>query len=174
MRDHAAQMRSAAQSTVTRETRLIEAQLQALTDRTRDEARRATRTLAQGADSAPAAGAGPGRGAFWMSAGGTVARAGDADTAVSRALANEWAVTAASARAPTGIFGPVRYGSQWIIAAYAPIEAPQAKAAAASPAWAVGYQSLDALLVRAGFGRVVRSEERRVGKECRSRWSPYH
>src|SRR3712207_2892522 len=23
-------------------------------------------------------------------------------------------------------------------------------------------------------GRPVRSEERRVGKECRSRWSPYH
>ena len=23
-------------------------------------------------------------------------------------------------------------------------------------------------------GGVVRSEERRVGKECRSRWSPYH
>src|SRR5256885_17087256 len=22
--------------------------------------------------------------------------------------------------------------------------------------------------------RVIRSEERRVGKECRSRWSPYH
>jgi len=154
MRDHAAQMHSAAQSTVTRETRLIEAQLQALTDRTRDEARRAARALGQG--TTPAAGAGPGRSAFWMTADGTVARAGDADTAVSRALANEWAVTAASARAPTGILGPVRYGSQWIIAAYAPIEAPQAKAAAASPAWAVGYQSLDALLVRAGFGRVVK------------------
>src|SRR3712207_6964006 len=24
------------------------------------------------------------------------------------------------------------------------------------------------------LGRVRRSEERRVGKECRSRWSPYH
>src|SRR5256885_12352777 len=24
------------------------------------------------------------------------------------------------------------------------------------------------------FVRYVRSEERRVGKECRSRWSPYH
>ena len=24
------------------------------------------------------------------------------------------------------------------------------------------------------LGRKVRSEERRVGKECRSRWSPYH
>ena len=25
-----------------------------------------------------------------------------------------------------------------------------------------------------GFRKVLRSEERRVGKECRSRWSPYH
>src|SRR5882672_6909873 len=25
-----------------------------------------------------------------------------------------------------------------------------------------------------GDGRIFRSEERRVGKECRSRWSPYH
>ena len=24
------------------------------------------------------------------------------------------------------------------------------------------------------FGSLCRSEERRVGKECRSRWSPYH
>ena len=26
----------------------------------------------------------------------------------------------------------------------------------------------------AGYAFVDRSEERRVGKECRSRWSPYH
>src|SRR2546430_14437151 len=26
----------------------------------------------------------------------------------------------------------------------------------------------------AGTGKKMRSEERRVGKECRSRWSPYH
>ena len=26
----------------------------------------------------------------------------------------------------------------------------------------------------ADVGRPARSEERRVGKECRSRWSPYH
>ena len=25
-----------------------------------------------------------------------------------------------------------------------------------------------------GLGPLFRSEERRVGKECRSRWSPYH
>src|SRR2546422_7574861 len=34
-------------------------------------------------------------------------------------------------------------------------------------------QSID-LAARMGVNRVVRSEERRVGKECRSRWSPYH
>jgi len=28
--------------------------------------------------------------------------------------------------------------------------------------------------VKAGYERKDRSEERRVGKECRSRWSPYH
>ena len=28
--------------------------------------------------------------------------------------------------------------------------------------------------VMTGEGRGLRSEERRVGKECRSRWSPYH
>src|SRR5256886_6914597 len=30
------------------------------------------------------------------------------------------------------------------------------------------------LRVEATNGREIRSEERRVGKECRSRWSPYH
>src|SRR2546430_16183042 len=28
--------------------------------------------------------------------------------------------------------------------------------------------------LRANFEVIERSEERRVGKECRSRWSPYH
>ena len=33
--------------------------------------------------------------------------------------------------------------------------------------------SIDSV-VEADDGTFVRSEERRVGKECRSRWSPYH
>ena len=31
-----------------------------------------------------------------------------------------------------------------------------------------------AQMVQQMFGKKARSEERRVGKECRSRWSPYH
>src|SRR2546429_10017766 len=30
------------------------------------------------------------------------------------------------------------------------------------------------LSYRRGYPPTIRSEERRVGKECRSRWSPYH
>ena len=35
------------------------------------------------------------------------------------------------------------------------------------------YRDIDALSA-AGVPVYSRSEERRVGKECRSRWSPYH
>ena len=28
--------------------------------------------------------------------------------------------------------------------------------------------------LKIGYEKTLRSEERRVGKECRSRWSPYH
>ena len=32
----------------------------------------------------------------------------------------------------------------------------------------------DILTEKKELGGALRSEERRVGKECRSRWSPYH
>ena len=37
----------------------------------------------------------------------------------------------------------------------------------------IGGLPADAIC-RLGIARKIRSEERRVGKECRSRWSPYH
>src|SRR3712207_7807277 len=40
--------------------------------------------------------------------------------------------------------------------------------------WTDMLQSLAVVLVASAVAVVVRSEERRVGKECRSRWSPYH
>ena len=36
------------------------------------------------------------------------------------------------------------------------------------------YETENELVVKADLPDVNRSEERRVGKECRSRWSPYH
>ena len=38
-----------------------------------------------------------------------------------------------------------------------------------------GVEDAMSLIKHSGWTpRQVRSEERRVGKECRSRWSPYH
>jgi len=45
----------------------------------------------------------------------------------------------------------------------------------AAKAWTVGNLPLyQPRAVVSGWIDLVRSEERRVGKECRSRWSPYH
>ena len=38
----------------------------------------------------------------------------------------------------------------------------------------LGSAVIKALLAETGVAADQRSEERRVGKECRSRWSPYH
>ena len=47
--------------------------------------------------------------------------------------------------------------------------------AAAGPAEAAEEKTeFDVELTEVGAEKVKRSEERRVGKECRSRWSPYH
>src|SRR2546422_6406731 len=42
------------------------------------------------------------------------------------------------------------------------------------PQLVVSIQAVAARNGQAGRARDERSEERRVGKECRSRWSPYH
>ena len=52
------------------------------------------------------------------------------------------------------------YGIEPAAAAVAVAAGPAAGAAAAEE--------------KSSFDVVLRSEERRVGKECRSRWSPYH
>src|ERR1051326_3968622 len=41
------------------------------------------------------------------------------------------------------------------------------------PSWAHGYHEAELNLMKI-LNEMSRSEERRVGKECRSRWSPYH
>ena len=38
----------------------------------------------------------------------------------------------------------------------------------------LSIDSLDAVKLVMALEEAERSEERRVGKECRSRWSPYH
>ena len=43
-----------------------------------------------------------------------------------------------------------------------------------TPSAMAGIKALDSTTTVGTSRRLCRSEERRVGKECRSRWSPYH
>ena len=132
------QLQRAAQSAVLRHAGLIEAELGAL-------ANTAQRPL-------------PATGTFTMSADGTVLRAAPGDAAIAHAVAQEWAAAAASRHANEVLFGPVRYGSQWIIAARGGSAPPAENSAAApsgQPAWSVRYQDLESLLARAHFGTLV-------------------
>ena len=47
-------------------------------------------------------------------------------------------------------------------------------AATLAGTWQMHPPWLRVVAVLVGIATLIRSEERRVGKECRSRWSPYH
>ena len=56
----------------------------------------------------------------------------------------------------------------------APADAAPASEAAPADSAAAPAAGNCATTVKANDAMQLRSEERRVGKECRSRWSPYH
>ena len=82
-----------------------------------------------------------------------------------------------------GTRGISRRGGAWMLvaslAAAAPLAqaqatgAPAAKAADTSLSWN-GITFYGIVDIGVQYQTHGRSEERRVGKECRSRWSPYH
>jgi diguanylate cyclase (GGDEF)-like protein len=135
VRERSGQLRRAAQSAVLQHTSLIEAELAA---------------LANAARGGPAAAAHQDRGHFRMGTdGGIVGASGE--TATAQALAREWAADPAAHRTDAVLFGPVRYGSEWIVAARVP--APQE--GGAPQTWSVSYENLESLLARAHFGALV-------------------
>ena len=153
-RDHAAELRRAAQDVVTHHAHLIEVQLQGLLERAREESRRAA-AAGDRREPTRVAAASPGRHAFWMAPDGTLLRTGDADPSISRALAGEWLAARAGGRTAGELLGPVRYGSQWLAAAQSPVEEGAAPAAMRDTR-VFAYEALEELLVRADFGRLAR------------------
>jgi len=152
-REHAADLHRAAQSAVAQQAHQIELQLQALLERARYESHRAAGTVDN--PSPPPWTAVPSRNAFWTATAGALLRTGDADPAVSRALSGEWRAASDGTVTAAGLFGPIRYGSQWFVAAQAPVELPGA-GPSADGARAFAYEALGGLLVRAGLGRLAR------------------
>jgi diguanylate cyclase (GGDEF)-like protein len=176
VRERSEQLRRTAQAAVLQHARQIEAELAALADAARARPERGAGGASSGAGpartavNAPAP-APPARGHFWMGDDAVVLQSsGDASTA--GALAREWASDAAALRSDAVLFGPVRYGSVWLVAARSALLPPAAAAVAApseaaevvpqpagslavTPSWSVSYESLESLLARAGFGTLV-------------------
>ncbi len=144
MAHHAAQEREIAQTVVDRHGRAIEAQLQALADKARHPSGL------------------PGRNTFQIAGDGSVLASdtsSGSDPATRQGIATEWAtVDARRGSAAAGMLGPVRLGSQWIIAARAPLAVSAADRAEQRAAWSVAYQPLDRLLADARLGELARAD----------------
>jgi diguanylate cyclase (GGDEF)-like protein len=154
VRERSQQLRVTAQTAALRHARLIDAQLLGLAGRAQEEAARAQPTAAT---TAPATTAD--HGTFWMSRDGSVLGAAGAPAAVARAIASEWATSDARAsNAAAVLLGPVRYGSQWLVAARAAVPRAPGYDGASAPVWSVSYDNLDALLARARFGTLVNED----------------
>jgi diguanylate cyclase (GGDEF)-like protein len=74
------------------------------------------------------------------------------DPTIERAITTEWATAPAAGAA---LLGPVRQGSQWLIAARAPISAAAAGDTPRLIGWSVASAELDRLLISSRLGRVT-------------------
>ncbi len=156
VRERAEQLRRTAESAVLRHASSIEAELAALADAAREPG--AAVTAGQSAAGVTtAAPVRPHPSTFRMSADGAVIEVAPADAGIAGAVAREWAVAAATPGA-AALFGPVRYGSQWVVAARAKVAPPSGQTSAAAPVWSVSYENLESLLARARFGTLVNED----------------
>jgi diguanylate cyclase (GGDEF)-like protein len=152
VRERSEQLRRTAQSSVLWHASLIEAELAALASAARTDAARTDTTRPDAARQKPAP---ADRRHFVMSADGRVLQA-SGDNASANALAREWTADPAARVSGAVMFGPVRYGSEWIVAARAALAgAPADAVPTPTPAWSVSYENLEALLARARFGTLV-------------------
>ncbi|HVW68318.1 MAG TPA: bifunctional diguanylate cyclase/phosphodiesterase [Steroidobacteraceae bacterium] len=123
-------------------------------------ARLARRQQQLRADQSPDSG-GPGPwpltpGAFWLGADGQVIAVRDAEAGLAASIAGEWAALASGpAAVQPSVLGPIRQGSDWLVAVRVPAAKPAASAAARPEEWSVAYANLNALIAPAHLGRLV-------------------
>jgi diguanylate cyclase (GGDEF)-like protein len=93
---------------------------------------------------------------FWMTADDRVLSAQTAEAANASGIASEWE-SAESARPVPGssVLGPMRLGSQWLLAARVPITPVTPGVESQSPGWAVSYGDLDELISGAHLARLT-------------------
>jgi diguanylate cyclase (GGDEF)-like protein len=151
---HVAEAHRAAVAEASQTAQAIEAQLQALTALADAQAARAANAQ-PGSDAAQVLSSlVPIHNAFWISADGIAVTADPAASTATNGILAEWN-GARHPDATPSVLGPTRQGSQWLIAALAPIGSQASESARAQPpAWAVAYTDLDQLLLAIHINRI--------------------
>ncbi|MFI4866803.1 MAG: putative bifunctional diguanylate cyclase/phosphodiesterase [Steroidobacterales bacterium] len=154
VRQNAQSAQKVAWEQATSAARAIESQIQSLADAANREAERAA--AANSAANAPAAlrSLVPMRNAFWISANGVAVASDQSSPTAVNGIISEWSAALRSAAAPS-VLGPTRQGSQWLIAALAPILPVVASDRSKAVGWSVVYTDLDQLLSAIHLGRLV-------------------
>ena len=93
---------------------------------------------------------------FWMTIDGKVLGSRPAEAATANGIASEWR-SADSAHAVPGsaVLGPMRLGSQWLIAVRFPIASSSPLAVARLPGWSLAYADLDELIAASHLGQLL-------------------
>jgi diguanylate cyclase (GGDEF)-like protein len=142
VQQHAAEARASTEIVVGRYGRAIESRLQ---DLVTDARRPASPSLQWG------------RKTFRLTADGTVTDSEDSDAAIVQAVMKEWAsADSHSGAATAGYLGPIRYGSQWLVAVRVPVMGINTKGVPQQGGWSIAYQALDGLLSSAGLSNLAR------------------
>ena len=145
----------ASRAEATRAALSIESQLQVLTGVASHQAARAAAAISGDDAGKSLAAVAPIHNTFWIATDGM---AGDVRrtprVTIAKGIVSEWASTAPlrNASAPS-VLGPMREGSQWLVAARAPIRPATRTLERRRVAWAIAYADLDQLLVVHSPGR---------------------
>jgi len=93
---------------------------------------------------------------FWMTADDQVRSAPAPEAEIANGIASEWK-SAETGRAlpPAAVLGPMRLGSEWLIAIRAPVPTDSSRDASSAAGWSVAYADLDELIADAHLGRLV-------------------
>src|SRR5258708_30094075 len=134
---HAAVARETAATVANTSVRKIEPLLQKLADLAERRAASAAR-----AESVP-----PAANTFWMTSDDKVLSSRPEEAATASGIASEWQSAESTRSLPgSAVLGPMRLGSQWLIAVRFPMPVRSPVKAARSQAWSVAYTDLNELI----------------------------
>jgi diguanylate cyclase (GGDEF)-like protein len=153
---HAAAARETAATVAAAFVRKVEPPLQRLADLAGRQAASAAQLLSSTDRSGALGSVPPAVNTFWMTADDQVLGSRSSEAAIAGSIASEWQSAESTRAAPgSALLGPMRLGSQWLVAVRVPVVPPRPAQAAQSPGWSVAYADFDQLIAASHLARLV-------------------